>query len=100
MSEIEAVEEVKVASADDPLPPETQLLIENIMTQYPKLDYLMAYLIATTPVEKLKTYLCDKKEIPKDFAERCKVTIEKGEAPKPYIDLETINEEFSKNSLN
>ena len=78
---VEIVEEEKKPEEEHLLQTDPVLheRITQVLKDYPRLDYIQAYCLLTIPKEKLDSYLGKKIEPEKDFAEKCKLTIEKGE---------------------
>lgn len=74
----------------DNVDPEVHKKVEMLLENHPRLDYLMAYALIMTPLERLKEIHAEGKKIepPKDFLEKASVTIEKPEEKK----MDTINE--------
>jgi len=57
--------------------PEMVKKCELIMKEHPKLDFIMAYCLASTPIERLREIFAEKVDIKpqEDFVEKSKVTI-------------------------
>ena len=81
---------------------ETHKKIEMLLEEYPRLDYLMAYCLIKTPLDRLKEIHAEAKKMepPKDFLEKASLTIEKPEEKSEEKKLESINELFSNTEIN
>ena len=78
--------------------PEVHKKVEMLLENHPRLDYLMAYCLVKTPIERLKEIHAEGKQMkpPEDFLEKASLTIERPEEKK----METINELFSNTEIN
>tara|TARA_R100001443_G_scaffold79972_1_gene87059 strand:- start:8338 stop:8622 length:285 start_codon:yes stop_codon:yes gene_type:complete len=92
----EIVEVEKEEQPEEPLlqtDPALHDRIIQVLKDYPRLDYIQAYCLLTLEKEQLDKYLGKKIEPQKDFAEKCKLTIEEAEVNSE--NKEKVNELFA-----
>ena len=82
---MDSINETKDEEVDQStkISPETHAKIEEILKEHPKLDWLMAYALVTTPIERLREIFKEGKTVdpPPDFLKNAVVTIEKDNEP-------------------
>ena len=81
---MDSINETKDEEVDQStkISPETHAKIEEILKEHPKLDWLMAYALVTTPIERLREIFKEGKTVDEhgpqpDFLKNAVVTIER-----------------------